>query len=186
MDGPYYNNPVLIGFHKTWNVEALIANRILLTILNRNQLMSAVEFFLSWDPKLKISLLNLREVSILWIQNGLGKPNLSKMFPPPLSWYIKHGSRGANQKRVGEKDWPGYLPEKWVEYVAHKLAHCCSPSFTNSWSISQIWGHKFYCLDCLDNEGSNDFFFSTVSILSEKLFVENRPKLVCLKGRVAL
>ena len=28
----YYNNPVLIGFHKTWNVEA---NRILLTILNR-------------------------------------------------------------------------------------------------------------------------------------------------------
>ena len=147
--------------------------------------MSAVEFFLSWDPKLKISLLNLREVSILYIQNGLGKPNLSKIFPPPLSWYIKHGSRGANQKRVGEKDWPGYLPEKWVEYVAHKLAHCCSPSFTNSWSISQIWGHKFYCLDCLDNEGSNDFF-STVSILSEKLFVENRPKLVCLKGKVAL
>ena len=28
----YYNHPVLIGFHKTWNVEA---NRILLTILNR-------------------------------------------------------------------------------------------------------------------------------------------------------
>ena len=105
MDCPYYNNPVLIGFHKTWNVEALIANRILLTILNRNQLMSAVEFFLSWDPKLKISFLNLREVSILYIQNGLGKPNLSKIFPPLLSivviyqaWFERCQSEESGRK----------------------------------------------------------------------------------------